>query len=430
MEEIGIVKRFNFKRLYIFGFVLLCVAILGGVIFQQVGAFGFARPASQRDSLSSYWHPHIQRWQGMIMEIANLRGLDPDFLASLIWMESSGQAEVISPAGAVGLMQVMSKEAGFSWRPAEAELLNPYTNLAWGSNTLLTVIHQGRGDVFNALAAYNGGWEKTDHSGPQYLATRVLRDYSNSVATRHALGENWVAFFAVQDFSIHGPIRVAESLRDDVYFYGADNYNLEGAALIPDVPPTSVVARCLDEDSGVYYNVGIWLYDTLNQRWVSGDAIVEEVAVVSAAVVAPAPVNVEAAPEAPAVVETPPPAVEPTPVPEVAAEAPSAEPEPVVVPQDCAGGPLTVDAWPVNVVNTVEDNGWTVTIFAEGHGGNCVYTYAWNEETEVQGAALTGGMTFDVHSTRRDSVIVGTVVVTSGEETVRVGVYVNPPGSN
>ena len=177
-----------------------------------------AEAPSSAPALSTYWSPRVRQWEGLIIQEAERRGLDPDFLASLLWMESRGDAQAIGPVGSVGLMQVMPKEAGFSWRPTRAELLNPATNLFWGTRTLSTVIHQGNGDVFNALAAYNGGWEQIMYRAPKYFATTILRDYVNAVVLRHGLrgqGE-WRAIFAVVTSEIGGPIRVADSTREDV----------------------------------------------------------------------------------------------------------------------------------------------------------------------------------------------------------------------
>ena len=92
----------------------------------------------------------------------------------------------------------------------------------------------------------------------------------------------------------------------------------------------------------------------------------------------------------------------------------------------CKGGTLELVAWPVEVKNT--SDGWVARIYAEARGGACLYTYAWNDLTEIKAQGVNGSILFDVHSDRRDSPILGTVVVASGAEEVRVGLYVEPPG--
>ena len=77
------------------------------------------------------------------------------------------------------------------------------------------------------------------------------------------------------------------------------------------------------------------------------------------------------------------------------------------------------------------DNGWGVVIYARGYGGNCVYTYAWNEEPNVVGGPVVlDGITFRLSRPDRASNIVGTMVVMSGDETFRVGVFIKPPGND
>ena len=89
----------------------------------------------------------------------------------------------------------------------------------------------------------------------------------------------------------------------------------------------------------------------------------------------------------------------------------------------CPGGPLRLNAWPVNQACTA--GGWVATIFVEGLGGDCVYTYAW--EGEVKGGPLSSSMTFDVASSGFGSAIVGTASVTSAGATVSADVFVPAP---
>ncbi len=251
----------------------LVVSLLAGLVLSPIDVWGrwlngSTQPSDPRGPLSPYWGGTIQRWETLIAQEATRRGLDPDFLAALIWTESSGDPDAVGPAGAVGLMQVMPKEAGFTWRPTQQELLDPSTNLFWGARTLSTVIHQGKGDLLHALAAYNGGWEQATYGVPQRFAANVMRDYAASVVQRHGVQGRWIAFFAVWNATAHGPIWVADSERQDVYFYGQSNWVPEGGALIPLVPPAAVVAQCLDETTGQSYAVGLWVYATAQNWWV------------------------------------------------------------------------------------------------------------------------------------------------------------------
>lgn len=365
-------------------------------------------------TLSTYWHTKVLRWESMIIQAADQRQLDPDFLASLVWMESRGDPYAVGPVGAIGLMQVMPKEAGFSWRPSRDVLVDPGINLHWGTRTLATVIKQGNGDVFNALAAYNGGWDQIMYRGPTIFATTILRDYAHAVATRHGIEGSWIAFFARKDIQIKGPIWIADSERSDVFYYGQDNIVPEGVPLIPDVAPASVVAYAQDEKAGCSYLVGIWIYDVDRDEWISapfsedylyildkessGDNAVQTV------ITTPPPEKpkvVSFVPSAPDVVETPTPEFE------------------------CLGGDFWIEAWPLE--STVHLPSWSVRIYATGHGGDCQYTYAWNMEEDIKGVITGGPITFIIDMPRRDAAIVGTVVVSSAGETRRVQIYVPAP---
>lgn len=117
---------------------------------------------------------------------------------------------------------------------------------------------------------------------------------------------------------------------------------------------------------------------------------------------------------------TPVPTLMPTPQP---TPTPHTPPLTLTLSAECESGPLRVRAWDLRKVRTPND--WTVTIFIEGQGGNCVYTYVW--EGEVKGELMSGPLTFDVKSTDRHAIIIGTASVTSAGETIEVGLFLKPP---
>ncbi len=464
------------KRLALFGTLIPVLGLLFAFPSAPAGVVDVFSVALGRDrdvrpslspitTLSPYWSPKVRRWESLIVQEARRRELDPDLLASLVWMESRGDASAVGPAGAVGLMQIMPKEAGFTWRPSEDDLLDPSTNLYWGTRTLATVIVQGHGDVFSALAAYNGGWDQATYRGPKKFATTILRDYARAVAAREGLEGAWSAFFAVQDATLHGPIWVSDSDREDVYFYGDQNVTPEGGRLVPDVASTAVLANCYDEASSAVFSVGVWMYSAGQAGWITAGAepaleariqsMVTSPSMMAGSLrpgsaVAPQPTPLLASassePVAAAPTETAPVLPSPTPADVVATQTawtPTALPAgappssaatqgdlgaatPTAAPQPlCEGGPLELDAWPLVRVNTAD--GWQAQIYAEGRGGDCNYTYAWNVESDVKAEGVRGPISFEVTSSRRASVIVGTVVVMSGGETQRVALYIHPP---
>ncbi|MCB0036005.1 MAG: transglycosylase SLT domain-containing protein [Anaerolineales bacterium] len=140
--------------------------------------------AKRETFLSTYWPQSIQRWASLIYKVSYVHGIDPDLVAAVIMAESNGNPAGISRMGAVGLMGVMPQAPGLEWRPTTEELTDPSTNLRWGVAILSDIIQQSGGDVYAALAAYNGGWPNADRSIPQRYAADVLDDYGRAIITR------------------------------------------------------------------------------------------------------------------------------------------------------------------------------------------------------------------------------------------------------
>ena len=92
--------------------------------------------------------------------------LDRALVYALVRQESRFNAQAVSPAGAVGLMQVMPATAALAARLMGAEWLvrgrgalrNPSTNLQIGQAYLSQVLERDTNfDILQGLAAYNGG---------------------------------------------------------------------------------------------------------------------------------------------------------------------------------------------------------------------------------------------------------------------------------
>ncbi|MBN2105101.1 transglycosylase SLT domain-containing protein [bacterium] len=90
--------------------------------------------------------------------------LDIDLLCAVITHESANtwDPKILSPAGAMGLMQIMPVTGMFlaeyeniTWTEPEDVLFNPVYNIQMGSRYLSTLIEEY--DLEGALAAYNGG---------------------------------------------------------------------------------------------------------------------------------------------------------------------------------------------------------------------------------------------------------------------------------
>lgn len=159
----------------------LVVSLLAAIVFSP----GLrAASADTSGVLSPYWGENISRWANLIAYYAGQRGLDPDLVSAIIYEESKGFPNQISAVGAAGLMQIMPQEAGFSWRPKQAELLNPAVNLSWGTRTFSQILQQAEGSLNRSLAAYNGGWEQIDLRVPKLFAGKVLDHYARAIVAR------------------------------------------------------------------------------------------------------------------------------------------------------------------------------------------------------------------------------------------------------
>jgi len=92
-------------------------------------------------------------------------GINPYLVASLIRMESLFQATAVSPAGAIGLMQLMpdtasqiARERGLA-PPSHTDLFQPDTNIRYGTYYLSQRVREFDGDWFPAICSYNCGPE-------------------------------------------------------------------------------------------------------------------------------------------------------------------------------------------------------------------------------------------------------------------------------
>jgi soluble lytic murein transglycosylase-like protein len=94
-----------------------------------------------------------ERHAGLIEAAARKHNVDPNLVRSVIKVESNFDQNRVSPAGAVGIMQLMP-------RTAKGMNINPYDvnqNIYGGVQYLSQLIDRFKGDYKAALAAYNAG---------------------------------------------------------------------------------------------------------------------------------------------------------------------------------------------------------------------------------------------------------------------------------
>jgi hypothetical protein len=234
------------------------VAFLAAIV---VFAFPYSISAQEENppdgsALSPYWSPVVSRWEPMILQYAHERSLDPDLVAAVIWKESRGRPTERSIAGAIGLMQLMPRP----WRPSPEELENPWTNLFWGARALAHTIRDGNGDLYYALAAYNGGWDQIHLRVTRRYATTVLDSYSRAVAVRHGLSADgdWIAIFAVEGVPGSSTITVLGPRRPLARYTERPWIQADVPTVPVGVPPHATVITFVN-GQGVEGRVYMWL---------------------------------------------------------------------------------------------------------------------------------------------------------------------------
>ena len=125
-------------------------------------------------------------YDAIVEEASRRFSVDPPLIRAVIEVESSGNPNAVSPAGARGLMQLMPKTA------AELGVTNPFDpveNITAGTRYLRQLLDRYWGNVKLALAAYNwgmGNLEKRPEAMPQETrayVTRVEKLYRSQTAS-------------------------------------------------------------------------------------------------------------------------------------------------------------------------------------------------------------------------------------------------------
>lgn len=111
-----------------------------------------AMAATAVSSLSPVFTPEVRYWEEEILSWAAEFDLDPNMVATIMQIESCGDATAVSRAGAQGLFQVMPFHFVAGENP-----LDPDTNARRGLAYFVARLQQTRGDVGRAFAGYNGG---------------------------------------------------------------------------------------------------------------------------------------------------------------------------------------------------------------------------------------------------------------------------------
>ena len=122
----------------------------------------------------------VAQWASLYEPIAAANGLDARVVATVIWVESRGKADVISEVGAVGLMGVVP----YCYKVAD--ILDPAANIRIGAQRLAYGLAAG-GSIRRALIAYHVGADGAERLGWE----RSLDGQAYLTAFRTGWAECW-----------------------------------------------------------------------------------------------------------------------------------------------------------------------------------------------------------------------------------------------
>lgn len=103
--------------------------------------------------ISAIFTPEVRHWESKIIQWSAEHDLDPNIVATIMQIESCGDPEAVSVAGARGLFQVMPFH--FS---ANENMLDPDTNAKRGLNFFNEQLRYTGNDTLLSFAGYNGGY--------------------------------------------------------------------------------------------------------------------------------------------------------------------------------------------------------------------------------------------------------------------------------
>lgn len=153
-------------------------------------------PASATGGIAPLFTPEVQHWAPQIVAWAAEYGIDPNMAATVMQIESCGDPNAESSAGAQGLFQVMP----FHFSPGEV-MQDPNTNARRGMAYLALGMEQTGGDTSRTFAGYNGGhgtaaraWDTWPAETQRYYvwSTGIYKDAVAGSATSETLNQ-WLA---------------------------------------------------------------------------------------------------------------------------------------------------------------------------------------------------------------------------------------------
>lgn len=120
------------------------------------------RSLNEKKTTNGYLFAYPQPFKEIVLEMAEKYHLPPHLIWAVMREESHFRPTIVSPAGALGLMQIMpatgqeiAQRLGVKISPLD--LLRPEINIEFGAFYLRQMLNTFDNNVDKALAAYNGG---------------------------------------------------------------------------------------------------------------------------------------------------------------------------------------------------------------------------------------------------------------------------------
>lgn len=139
-------------------------------------------PATTDTQLAAFFSPAVRYWESQILSWSKEWELDPNLVATVMQIESCGDPQARSSAGAMGLFQVMP----FHFSAGE-NAYDPGVNAWRGLSYLQRSLRTHHDDARLAFAGYNGGIGGSQRPESQWPAETVRYTYWGEGIYRDAL---------------------------------------------------------------------------------------------------------------------------------------------------------------------------------------------------------------------------------------------------
>lgn len=138
-------------------------------------------------------HPNVAKYEPLLARHAKEYGVDLALVKAVVAVESAYEPDVVSPKGAVGLMQVIPDTAvryGVSddaKRTVAQKLRDPAINIRIGTRYLGELLTRFGGDIALAVAAYNAGEGAVERYGSKVPPFPETQEFVKLVLQFHEL---------------------------------------------------------------------------------------------------------------------------------------------------------------------------------------------------------------------------------------------------